>query len=283
MYPCAGSCGSPYGSKRESRITFFQSYRRETCKGTKAKPASAIIGHFLLALGNNALPIHRLQLAIVLAVALVFSVFGCEFLFDSRGALIAVGVAWLLLTIVNLVWLLYLTSEEESPFYRFLYAGSPPQGGGGRRTRTHSHSDVYGSGNGIGSGIGNDVGGGNGRAYGASPAFSGYAPTGTGLDTTPQKLRDESLASQRQPQVQPMSMSQSPSNLQQQQQQQTAHLRAKAMYAYSADPSDSNEVSFAKGDILEVLDNTGKWWQVRTPSGAVGIAPSNYCSLIDAA
>jgi SHO1 osmosensor len=55
------------------------------------------------------------------------------------------------------------------------------------------------------------------------------------------------------------------------------------MYAYSADPSDSNEVSFAKGDILEVLDNSGKWWQVKTPSGAVGIAPSNYCSLIDAA
>ena len=44
------------------------------------------------------------------------------------------------------------------------------------------------------------------------------------------------------------------------------------MYAYSADPSDSNEVSFAKGDILDVMDNTGKWFQVRTPSGQTGVS-----------
>ena len=191
----------------------------------------AIIIHFLLALNN--LAIHRIQLAIVVAVALVFSVFGCEFLFDSRGSLIAVGVAWLLLTMVNLVWLLYLTSEEESPFYRFLHNGAP------QRTRTHSE-------------YGEPV-----RSYAEpqnfAPAFSGYAPTAT--DATPQKAPIQVAA--------------------------PAALRAKAMYAYSADPSDSNEVSFAKGDILEVLDNSGKWWQVKTPSGAIGIAPSNYCSLIE--
>lgn len=210
-FPSAASCGFRYGSKCRLHCDVAES--------------SAIIGHFLLAVGNNALHIHRLQIAIVLAVALVFSVFGCEFLFDSRGALIAVGVAWLLLTMVNLVWILYLTSEEESPFYRFLYAGGP------RKRETYTE-----------------------QSY---PAFSGYAPTAT--DATPQKVQV------REPTPQP------------------TVLRAKAMYAYSADPSDSNEVSFAKGDILEVLDNSGKWWQVKTPSGAVGIAPSNYCSLIDAA
>jgi len=56
--------------------------------------------------------------------------------------------------------------------------------------------------------------------------------------------------------------------------------RAKAMYAYSASPDDPNEVSFAKGDILEVVDNTGKWYQVRTPSGQTGIAPSNYLTML---
>ncbi|WWD16817.1 high osmolarity signaling protein SHO1 [Kwoniella shandongensis] len=53
-----------------------------------------------------------------------------------------------------------------------------------------------------------------------------------------------------------------------------------AMYAYSASPDDPNEVSFAKGDILEVMDNTGKWFQVRTPTGATGIAPSNYLTML---
>ena len=43
------------------------------------------------------------------------------------------------------------------------------------------------------------------------------------------------------------------------------------MYAYNASPDDPNEVSFAKGDVLEVMDNTGKWYQVRTPSGQTGV------------
>lgn len=52
------------------------------------------------------------------------------------------------------------------------------------------------------------------------------------------------------------------------------------MYAYQADPTDPNEISFNKGDILDVLDNTGKWWQCRTPSGQTGIAPSNYLTML---
>lgn len=48
--------------------------------------------------------------------------------------------------------------------------------------------------------------------------------------------------------------------------------RAKANYAYSASPDDPNEVSFAKGEILEVLDNTGKWFQVRTSAGQQGVS-----------
>jgi SHO1 osmosensor len=44
------------------------------------------------------------------------------------------------------------------------------------------------------------------------------------------------------------------------------------MYAYSASPDDPNEVSFAKGDMLDVLDNTGKWFQVRAPNGQTGVS-----------
>lgn len=44
------------------------------------------------------------------------------------------------------------------------------------------------------------------------------------------------------------------------------------MYAYQADPADPNEVSFNKGDMLEVLDNTGKWFQVKTQGGQTGVS-----------
>ncbi|KAJ7244971.1 hypothetical protein B0H12DRAFT_1308147 [Mycena haematopus] len=49
-----------------------------------------------------------------------------------------------------------------------------------------------------------------------------------------------------------------------------------ALHNYLADPEDPFEISFNKGDILDIVDQQGKWWWVIKDDGTVGLAPSNY-------
>lgn len=37
-----------------------------------------------------------------------------------------------------------------------------------------------------------------------------------------------------------------------------------------ASADDPNEISFQKGEIMEILDKQGKWWQAKKADGTVG-------------
>ncbi|RCH83874.1 Transmembrane osmosensor, partial [Rhizopus stolonifer] len=37
--------------------------------------------------------------------------------------------------------------------------------------------------------------------------------------------------------------------------------KVQALHAYQANPEDPNELNFSKGEILDIVDKTGNWWQ----------------------
>ncbi|ORX46271.1 hypothetical protein DM01DRAFT_1339597 [Hesseltinella vesiculosa] len=52
--------------------------------------------------------------------------------------------------------------------------------------------------------------------------------------------------------------------------------RVEALHDYIANAEDPNELSFVRGETLEIVDRRGNWWQARKSDGTVGIIPSNY-------
>lgn len=253
----------------------------------------AIIVHLFIALARNALALHRWQIAIVTAVVVVFAINGVEMIYQgqardglsSSGALKAVGAGWLLCALADLVWILYLTSEEDTFFYHLLnptgLAGLTPYsahryGPTGGVSNTYHGAETGGdypssrmmNGTGTGGGILSSNGNGNGYASG------GYAPAATTVKVTSTGMGGGNGGGA------PVVLS-APVGAESGMMGDMGHvMRAKALYAYTASPDDPTEISFNKGEILEITDATGKWWQCKTAAGNMGIAPSNYLQIV---
>ncbi|KAF8274282.1 hypothetical protein EI94DRAFT_1714039 [Lactarius quietus] len=234
-------------------------------------------------LASDSIAMHRLQIVTFGSVAITFAVIGVDqTIYTQTASLDAVAAAWLILAIVDILWVLYFTSEEDSlSLYLFNSLGtgglSPPSRR--RRTRTASMHNTasYGGGGGysaagIGSagydtklngsfapGIGNnplenippqsqrsvnsDVG----------PVSPGPPPSALAADTSgPQGINSPLMST--------------PGNA--------------GIGADTASTDDPNEISFSKGEIMEIIDKNGKWWQARKEDGTLGIAPSNYLQII---
>jgi len=264
----------------------------------------ALILGVLHTLATDSIAMHRFQISIFGAVAIVFAVIGVnEGIFANEPALNAMSAGWLVLAVVDILWVLYFTSEEDSlMLHIFNLAGTggltPPSR---RSTRRHTRqlssnhgNGGYGYGGGISSGTydvkygessslgrapgGPDMGSAGGMgSLGVSksnPNLPGGAQVG-GPDAAPLMPVAGGMQNSSNPETGAMGAQEIDTSG-----GESYLARAKALYAYQASPDDPNEISFVKGEILDILDKSGKWWQARKADGTTGIAPSNYLHLI---
>ncbi|GAA6019219.1 hypothetical protein JCM11491_001421 [Sporobolomyces phaffii] len=257
-----------------------------------------------ITLARGTLGSNRFQLSIFLAIAVVMAVIGVNSgIFNTTSFQLAVGAGWLLLAIVDILWLLYLTSEPNTFWPNLLDSGSSISfssrissssassvgggGGGANSTRrvggTGSIMSRQHGGVGSQSQLGMSHPGGSTAAVSYSGGYQqkgGMGQSGGGGHQQQQATMSvadlgmggmENGALLGQADVSHGGNNGAP---------EYAVLKARALYSYSASPDDPNEISFVKGEILDILDNSGKWWQARKTDNTKGIVPSNYLVLV---
>lgn len=268
---------------------------------------------------TDSVALGRLQISAFLAVALVFSVFGIDRgIYDSNSSLNAMAAGWFILTIVNVIWLLFFTSEEDSHSYTLLSSlGNGKLGGpGGRGSRSsgpisRANGSNTGGFGGYQAGI-QSTGNGYQPTYGQSPSAADITAAGIGGPKSTAPVLGGGVGSIRSAHTPQMTMgggtigsttgpksdishggdparTASPVSTSKhhgttenggQEPMPGYGYRARALYAYQANADDPTEISFSKGEILDIVDNSGKWWQARKSNGETGIVPSNYMQVL---
>lgn len=235
--------------------------------------------------GTNNVNPYRLVILAALATTTVYTTNSTNnFVYLSSPSTAAAAAGYMLLSIINIIWMFYYGTTDEVRLHALIdsYSGkkpvpfysqpSQPLDAVGRQSNPFMNQTLPRHGSLRAGSIAQHQGN-NTLQSGYSQTFMA-APLGafensSDVNNTPKELGyikgHESMAETTVSDV-PATPTVYP-------------YRARAVYPYKANPSDANEISFEKGEIMEVSDISGKWWQARRTNGQVGICPSNYVVL----
>ncbi|KAA8899205.1 hypothetical protein TRICI_006374 [Trichomonascus ciferrii] len=251
-----------------------------------------VIVGVIYTVGASALHAHRTALVGFLATATIYTTNSTNnSVWKTQPSNGAVAAGHILLSIINILWMLYFGTTDDARLHAFVdsfaihhHHDSVAYGTGTDSMARRSSNPFMAHGEGIGmnyrgpptgqphEGPPGRAGGGGHPAMFTSAQLGGAfenSSGGNGLtDEDPESdSKQNSLVGGSEMTGDVLS---TPSEY---------PYKARALYSYQASPDDANEISFEKGEILEVSDITGRWWQARRENGEVGICPSNYVHL----
>lgn len=241
-----------------------------------------IIG-VIIVVGVNSIEAHRVALVGFLAAALAFTTSVVNTLvYSSEGAEQATAAGHIFLSMVNIVWIYYFGTTSEAAGKRWMESYSVHAS----KSNPHDAQNPYAPGSSMTmSGAAGARPGTSQSAYGAQNRYGGAYPKPSDAVRASSDMEDDTDATRPGTTATATgtgpASSIGPADSRPVSTMTTEYpLRAKAIYSYDANEDDPNEVSFSKGEILEVSDTSGKWWPVRKSDGSIGIVPSNYVALL---